>query len=172
MALPHSFQDDKKSWSIKCWKAAWTPFQPFVEFWKTTKNIRLTHLRKPAVDLKLPSWRFWVTGNLLVYLKLTSYLKNRGCVCISPPDVAGMLPSRGSRPNSMPPSNIDSKVPTQSDTHGRPSSGLSNLGQTGWCFKWIEMEELVRVASGMWSGVWWSHPACSGPSPEAKENST
>lgn len=112
------------------------------------------------------------SGNLLVYLKLTSYLKNRGCVCISPPDVAGMLPSRGSRPNSMPPSNIDSKVPTQSDTHGRPSSGLSNLGQTGWCFKWIEMEELVRVASGMWSGVWWSHPACSGPSPEAKENST
>ena len=46
---------------------------------------------------------------------------------ITRPPSTIMDPSRGSRPRSTPPNNMDSKVESQSSMHGSPSSGASNL---------------------------------------------
>ena len=58
-------------------------------------------------------------------------------------------PSKGSLPKSKPPNRIDSKVPTQSSMHGRPSSGLSNLiFERQFGMVWTNQETLRTLFSG------------------------
>ena len=84
---------------------------------------------------------FWQIVFFVDYKRYKRYLLKIGLVtfCVkrffkNPRPVSGCIDtSRGSRCKSTPPNNMDSKHPTQSSVHGRPSSGAVNLI---WTHSW------------------------------------